>query len=152
MLNSLVIETTSSTASSATHLRHVIARTARWLRHASADEVALLGPTLGAALATIQRHGPLSPSDLADRERVRRPSATKIIARLEEEGFVVRTPDPHDGRSCRVAVTPAGAAHLEEVRSRKDAVLARRLEELPAADRRTLDEAADILERLLAQR
>ncbi len=151
MLNSLAIDTTS-TARSATHLRHVIARTARWLRHAGAQDVALLGPTLGAALATIERHGPLSPSDLADRERVRRPSATKIISRLEAEGFVARTPDPHDGRSCRVAVTAAGAAHLEDVRSRKDAVLAQRLEGLSAAERRTLDEAADILERLLAQR
>ena len=151
MLDSLVIETTSP-AQSATHLRHVIARTARWLRHAAADEVALLGPTLGAALATIERHGPLSPSELADRERVRRPSATKIIGRLEDEGFVVRTPDPDDGRSCRVTVTEAGIAHLKEVRSRKDAVLAERLEGLSAAERRTLDDAAEILERLLAQR
>jgi len=130
----------------------VIARTARWLRHESIEDVALLGPTLGAALATIERHGPLSPSELAERERVRRPSATKIVARLEEEGLVVRTPDPHDGRSCRVAVTEAGSAHLHEVRSRKDHVLAQRLEGLSAADRRTLDEAAEILERLLAQR
>lgn len=130
----------------------MIARTARWLRHASAEDLTLLGPTLGGALATIERHGPMSPSELAERERVRRPSATKIVARLEDEGFVLRSPDPDDGRSCRVSITDAGAEHLHAVRSRKDQVLAQRLEGLTAAERRTLDEAAEILERLMAQR
>lgn len=130
----------------------MIARTARWLRHASAQDVTLLGPTLGGSLATIERHGPLTPSELADRERVRRPSATKIVARLETEGFVTRRPDPDDGRSCLVSITTAGAEHLHAVRSRKDQLLAQRLDELTAAERRTLDEAAEILERLTAQR
>lgn len=108
-----------------------------------------LGPSLGAALATVGQHGPLTPSEIADREGIRRPSATRIVARLEEEGFVSRTPDPDDGRSFRVEITEAGVAHILEVRSRKDAFLAQRIAALPPEDREVLDRAADLLERLL---
>jgi hypothetical protein len=48
-------------------------------------------------------------------------------------------------------VNPAGAELLAELRTRKTAFLARRLEGLEAADRATLERAADILERMLAE-
>lgn len=133
----------------AAHLRLVITRTARRLR---TEASAGLGPSSGAALATVERHGPLSPSELADREGIRRPSATRLVAKLEEEGLVAREADPSDGRSFRVRLTPEGVAHLADVRSRKDAFLARRLEALSPEDRATLDRAADLLEALLEER
>jgi DNA-binding MarR family transcriptional regulator len=129
-----------------TRLRLSIARTARRLRQEGGGE---LSPSLSAALATIARHGPLTPSELAARERIQRPTATKILARLEAPGLVARTADPLDRRSSFVAVTPEGHAVLAEQRTRKDAYLARRLRTLPAEDRATLRRAADILERLL---
>src|ERR687885_2635140 len=132
--------TTSARTDLATRLRTAIVRTHRRLRQEGGG---LLSPTLGAALGTIARHGPLTPSELAVRERVQRPTATRLLARLEEPGYVTRTPDPEDGRSSLVAVTPAGHALLEEVRTRKDAYLARRLRTLPAEDRATLRRAAD---------
>jgi DNA-binding MarR family transcriptional regulator len=130
----------------AAHLRLSITRAARRLRTEASGG---LGPSLGAALATVERWGPLTPSELADREGIRRPSATRLVARLEEEGLVAREPDPTDGRSFRVSLTPVGAAHIREVRYRKDAFLARRLEALAPEDRATLDRASDLLERLL---
>ncbi len=130
----------------AAHLRLSITRAARRLRTEASGG---LGPSLGAALATVERWGPLTPSELADREGIRRPSATRLVARLEEEGLVAREPDPTDGRSFRVSLTPDGRAHIQEVRSRKDAFLARRLEALAPEDRATLDRASDLLERLL---
>lgn len=130
----------------AAHLRLVVTRTARRLRTEAGTG---LGPSLGAALATVERFGPLSPSELADREGIRRPSATRLVAKLEEGGYVAREPDPDDGRSFRVSLTVAGAEHIHDVRSRKDAFLTRRLEELSAEDRATLDRASDLLERLL---
>ncbi|WP_320671319.1 MarR family winged helix-turn-helix transcriptional regulator [Patulibacter defluvii] len=133
----------------AAHLRITIARAARRLRQTSDPDHPDLGPTLGAALATIARHGPLTPSELAERERIRRPSATRIVAKLEQHGYLVRHSDPEDGRSCRVAITDAGQAHLAEVRSRKTAFLARRVERLSAADRQTLERAATLIEQLL---
>ena len=127
-------------------LRHVIARTARRLRQEAGEE---LSPSQAAALATIDRHGPLTPSELAVRERIQRPTATRLIARLEETGFVDRTPDPADRRSCVVSLTPAGSELLGRVRIRKDAYLSRRLRDLDADERATLDRAAAILERVL---
>src|SRR5688500_14616421 len=75
----------------AARLRLVIARTARRLRQEAGTE---LSPTLTAALATIERHGPLTPSGLAELERVQRPTATRIVARLSEQALVERTSDP----------------------------------------------------------
>lgn len=132
----------------AAHLRLVIARSARRLRQ---ETTGTLGPSLGGALATIDRHGPLTPSQVAAREGIQRPSVTRMLARLEEEGLVVREPDPHDRRSCLVRTTPDGTRHLQEVRSQKDAFLARRLAALDDDERAALDRAATILERLLEE-
>jgi DNA-binding MarR family transcriptional regulator len=132
----------------ASHLRLTIVRTARRLRQEAGSE---LSPSLTAALATIERHGPITPSELAARERVQRPTATRVLARLEEMGLARRTADPQDRRSSLVSVTPAAGALLEELRTRKTAFLAERLERLNAEDRATLERAADILERMLAE-
>jgi DNA-binding MarR family transcriptional regulator len=137
---------TSSQADLAVRLRLVIARTARRLRQQAGEE---LSPSQAAALATIDRHGPLTPSELAVRERIQRPTATRLIARLEQTGFVDRTRDPDDRRSSVVALTPAGRELLVRVRTRKDAYLSRRLRDLDADERATLDRAAAILERVL---
>lgn len=107
-----------------------------------------LSPSLAAALATVHRHGPLTPSELADRERVKRPTVTRVVNRLEEAGLVTRTPDPKDRRSCLIALSEEGALLLEEMRTRKNAALATRLRELPPADRATLSRAAELLEQL----
>jgi DNA-binding MarR family transcriptional regulator len=137
---------TSSQADLAVRLRLVIARSARRLRQEAGSG---LTPSQGAALATIDRHGPLTPSELADRERIKRPTATRVIAWLEEAGLVDRTRDPQDGRSSLVALSPAGRELLSRLRTRKDAYLARRLRELHPEERATLDRAAAILERVL---
>ena len=139
---------TISQADLAVRLRLVIARTARRLRQEAGEE---LSPSQGAALATIGRHGPLTPSQLAVRERIQRPTATRVIARLEETGLVDRTQDPVDRRSFVVALTPAGRELLARVRTRKNAYLARRLRDLDADERATLDRAAAILERVLEE-
>lgn len=136
----------SSQADLAVRLRLVIARTARRLRQEAGSE---LSPSQAAALATIDRHGPLTPSELADRERIKRPTATRVIAWLEEAGLVDRTRDPQDGRSSLVTLAPAGRVLLDRVRTRKDVYLARRLRELDPEERATLDRAAAILERVL---
>ena len=112
---------------------------------------AKLSPTQTAALATIERHGPLTPSELAERERVQRPTVTRVLARLEEAGLVDRAGDPADRRSSLVSISPAGRDLLDAVRTRKDAYLARRLESLDADDRAALDRAAAILERMLQE-
>ena len=91
----------------------------------------------------------LTPSELASRERIQRPTATRVLARLEEEGLIQRTADLYDRRSSLLAVTEAGRALLAELRTRKTAFLAERLDTLEPEDRATLERAADILERVL---
>jgi DNA-binding MarR family transcriptional regulator len=130
----------------ASRLRLVITRMARRLRQEAGTD---LGPSQLAALATIERHGPLAPSELADRERIRRPTATRVLARLVDAELVARIPDPTDGRSAIVSATPRGRALLRRLRQRKTAYLARRMRELPSDDVEALARAAEVLERLL---
>jgi DNA-binding MarR family transcriptional regulator len=110
-----------------------------------------LSPSQTAALATIERHGPLTPSELATRERVQRPTVTRVLGRLEEDGLVERAVDPDDRRCSLLSVSPAGRALLENARTRKDLYLVTRLESLDAEDRAALDRAAEILERMLEE-
>jgi DNA-binding MarR family transcriptional regulator len=138
--------TSASDVQLASHLRIAVARTARRLRQESGTG---LSPSLTAALATVERHGPLTPSELAARERVRRPSITRIAARLEELGLVARAADPGDRRSSLISVTPAGRELLAASATRKDAFLSQRLEALGAEDRATLERAAELLEGML---
>jgi DNA-binding MarR family transcriptional regulator len=130
----------------ATRLRLAVTRTARRLRQ---EGTVGFSPSQGAMLATIDRHGPLTPSELAQRERVQRPTVTRMLARLEEDGIVQRAADPADGRSFLVSLTPHGRELLAEVRTRKDAYLAQRLQALSDEERAALDRAADVLEQLL---
>ncbi len=127
-------------------LRMAITRMARRLRQAAAGA---LTPTAAAALATVERRGPLTPSELAEVERVKRPTATRALRFLEDAGLVSRAPDPADGRSALLAVTPAGRERLRRLRSRKNAYLARRMKALCAEDVATLERASEILEDLL---
>jgi DNA-binding MarR family transcriptional regulator len=140
--------TSSSVTQLAGRLRFAVTRTARRLRQEAGGG---LSPTLTAGLATVDRHGPLTPSELAARERIQRPTATRLIAKLEADGLVERTPDPMDGRSSLIAVTGSGHALLEDVRTRKDAWVAQRLRGLPPEDRATLARAAEILEEMLEE-
>ena len=127
-------------------LRLAIARMARRLRQEAGDE---LSPSSMTALATIEHRGPLTPSELAEYEGIKRPTATRVLQRLLEAGLIERTADPTDGRSAVVSVTRDGGALLKKLRSRKTAYLAQRLRELPDEDVKALERAAGVLERLL---
>jgi DNA-binding MarR family transcriptional regulator len=140
------MRSTSADVELASHLRIALARTARRLRQAAGTG---LSPSQTAALATIERHGPLTPSELAARERIQRPTAARLLGRLEESGLVTRTASAFDRRSALIAITPAGAQLLAAARTRKDAFLSERLEALGEEDRATLERAASLLEGML---
>jgi DNA-binding MarR family transcriptional regulator len=139
---------TISTTDLAHRLRPVITRLARRMRQRAGGD---LSPTQGAALNTIACNGPLTPSELAAREKIQRPTATRVLTRLEEAGLIARTADPTDRRSSLVSTTPAGTELLASVRDRKDAYLAQRLDRLSPEDLAALDRAAGILERMLEE-
>src|SRR6476659_2455055 len=135
----------------AAHMRIAIVRTARRLRQEAAAETSGLTPTSVAALATIERHGPLTPSEIAAIERVKRPPITSTLGCLEREGLIDRAADPADGRSSLVSVNGAGRERLRRLRGRKNAYLARRMKDLPESDVVTLERAAEILEGILEE-
>jgi DNA-binding MarR family transcriptional regulator len=130
----------------APRLRLVVSRLARRLRQEAGSD---LSPSQLAALASIERHGPLSPSELAERERIKRPTATRVVRLLQSAGLIVRVQDPDDGRASILSVTAEGRALLRRLRARKTAYLAKRLGQLGPADRRSLEQAAELLEGML---
>src|SRR5690348_7017341 len=127
-------------------LRDAVGRLGRRMR----AERGLTELSLGqwAALRTLDSHRPMTPSELAAHEKVQPPSMTRIIAKLEEHGYVTRTPDPTDGRQVVVAATAEGRALLVDDRRRKDKWLSQRLTTLTAADRAALAAALPALEKL----
>jgi len=127
-------------------LRLAVVRTARRLRQEAGGE---LGPATSAALATIERQGPLSPSELAEWEGFKRPTATRILGKLEKAGLVTRIRDPEDGRASILSATPEGRALLRRMRARKTAYLARHLQDLGPEDLRALERSVELLEGML---
>jgi DNA-binding MarR family transcriptional regulator len=130
----------------AARLRLSVTRLARRLRQQTASG---LTPSQGAALATVERHAPLTPSELASIERIQRPTATRLLSGLADAGLVSRERDPNDGRITRVSLTREGAATLKRGRLRKNAYLARRLQRLDPEQLETLERAAVLLEALI---
>jgi DNA-binding MarR family transcriptional regulator len=139
-----------SDAGLATALRISVSRLARRLR---AERVALglqpdLSDTQLAALATLVRHGPMTPGELAEHEKVQPPSMTRVIAVLEERSLVMRAPHTTDRRQVVLTVTAGGRELVYQARRLREAWLARRLRELSPQERAALRAAAPILEKL----
>src|SRR3954447_17282566 len=127
-------------------LRDAIGRLGRRMRAERAPADLSLGQW--AALRTLDLHGPMTPSELAAHEKVQPPSVTKILGRLEEHGYVSRTPDPVDRRQVVVAASAGGRALLADDRRRKDKWVSQRLTTLDASERAALGAALPVLEKL----
>jgi len=87
----------------------------------------------------------MTPGGLADRERVRPPSMTRVIASLCELGLVARTAHPVDGRQALVSVSPAGAELVQAERRASQEWLTQRLSRLDSEQHQTLLMAADLM-------
>ncbi len=103
------------------------------------------------ALVTIWREGPVTAGEVATREGVKPPSATRVLAALESQGLITRTAGVSDARQIHVTVTPAGVQRVEEDLRARDAWLAQHVEMLTAEERDLLRRAATVLERLAEQ-
>lgn len=127
-------------------LRIAVMRLTRRLRSEQTDESLTLSQV--SALSSLDRHGPCSPSTLAELERVQPPSMTRVIAALEEQGLAVRAPHETDRRQSVIALSDKGRALLDEARRQRQAWLGRALAELPEHERRAIAVALPVLERL----
>jgi len=112
---------------------------------AAANELTLAQLSI---LVTLLDQGPIRMTDLAAHERVRTPTTTVAIRRLEKIGLVKRSRDPSDLRAVLVDITPRGrAVHGESLANRR-AALAAMLSQLPESDLNTLTQALAPLQRL----
>jgi DNA-binding MarR family transcriptional regulator len=137
---------TATQTALASTLRLSVMRLARRMRAQRAETMLTLSQL--AALATLDRHGALSPGELAAHEKISPPSMTRLLGVLESEGLVVRTAHPTDRRQVQLAVSPAGQELLREDRRRRDVWLAQRLQDLEPGELAVLQQAAGILDRL----
>src|SRR6516162_6484918 len=141
----MAVQKSVETAVLPSQLRLAVMRLARRLRQESVGDIT---QSQLSALSIVDRRGSLSLGELADIERVAPPSMTRIAARLEEHGWVVRTVDATDRRVARLRISDSGRALLKETRTRRDAYLATRLRGLSAEDREIIERALPLLERL----
>ena len=132
----------------AARLRLAVARLQRIVRQQAMGGLNLAE---GSCLAIIDRHGPLSLSDVASRENLSAPTITKIVTRLETQGLIDRLTEPSDRRVSLVAVSKKGSALLDRIRSSRTAYLDRRLTELSQDDRARLLAALPVLEALASE-
>ena len=106
------------------------------------DEELGLSPARFSVLATLRYDGPQRIGELARREGVAQPTMTQSVQGLEAAGLVVRRPDPADGRSHVIELTPSGRALVRRARARKIDWIARSLADLSPTTRAALHEAA----------
>lgn len=102
-------------------------------------------------LLTLLDSGPIRMTELAARERVRTPTTTVAIRRLEKLGLVKRSRDPSDMRAVLVEVTPDGLVQHGEALASRRAYLAAMLARLSDEERTDLSQALKPLERLTAE-
>jgi DNA-binding MarR family transcriptional regulator len=139
--------------------RHADALADRWhslaihlLRRLRREDVkaGLTGPRLS-ALSVIVFGGPITLGDLAAAEQVKPPTITRLVRALEAEGLVRRESDPSDGRVVRLRATARGESLLSAGRARRVRRLAEPLTSLTADERATLQNAAEILSRVISR-
>jgi DNA-binding MarR family transcriptional regulator len=102
-------------------------------------------------LMALQECGPMRMTALASHQRVRTPTVTVAIRRLEKLGLVDRSDDPTDLRAVVVAITPHGHAMRCNALATRHTQLAAMLTTLSPEDRASLNEALSPLERLASQ-
>jgi DNA-binding MarR family transcriptional regulator len=129
----------------AARLRQAIARLSRRLRR---HQQAGLTPTQLAALYTVEQAGPLRLSDLAAAEGIAPSTLTRLVAALDERGYVKRCAVAGDARASELAITPAGREVLEHLRQESTTALARGLATLTREQLAALATALPALEQL----
>jgi DNA-binding MarR family transcriptional regulator len=151
-----MVETESQTAELAGELQRVLSKLFSVLRRGDTRGAGNTGAgdlTLAqlSILLTLLESGPIRMTELAAHERVRTPTTTVAIRRLEKLGLVKRSRDPSDLRAVLVEVTPRGLVQHREALDARRAFLASMLANLSSEDRATLSAALGSLDRLSDQ-
>ena len=126
-----------------------LARALAALTRSTRREVRLpLGASTLSALVTVAEHGPVRLGDLARHEGITPATLSRIVAVLDDDGYVARTVDEADRRSAWLEITPSGRLLLDGVRRDRVRALSRRAARLSPTEARALDAAVAALEAL----
>lgn len=113
------------------------------------DELTGLSPSTLSAMSVLVFGGPCSLGDLARAEQVRAPTMTRIVGELESAGYVKRVASKSDRRVVQIRATPKGIRLLKQGKSRRAQLVAEWLDALSVRDRKKVEEAVTILERVV---
>lgn len=122
------------------------------LRHVRREDPATgLSAARLSALSVLVFGGSRTLGELAAAEQVRPATMTRIAQSLVEDGYARRAADLKDRRVARLSATAKGRRVMRQGRERRVANLARLLERLAPADVARVHEAAELVEKALAQ-
>ena len=144
-----MVETEPQVRELASELQRVLSKVYSVLRHtgrtSTSGDLTLAQLSI---LLTLLDQGPIRMTDLAAHERVRTPTTTVAIRRLEKLGLVKRSRDPSDLRAVLVDITPEGLAQHRESLASRQAHLAALLSKLNQDELEVLTKAIAPLERI----
>jgi DNA-binding MarR family transcriptional regulator len=129
----------------AARMRLAMARIYRQLRQDNTEGLTL---TQLSTLVRVEESQPVRPGQLATLEGISPSTLTRLIASLEELDLIERATDPTDGRVSHLQLTEHGRGALDQIRSRRTALLQQRLSRLSVDDRSRLVAALPALEQL----
>ena len=125
----------------ATDLRLACMRISRRVRYESSHDVA---PHQFSVMCRLEE-APRTPGELAEIERVAKPSMTRTVGALVDRGLVLRQDDPLDGRSVILSLSEDGRRSVKAIRRRRDAWMASRVARLTPEEQDVLARATEIL-------
>ncbi len=131
----------------AADLRLACMRISRRVRFESSHDVA---PHQFSVLCRLE-DAPGTPGELADIERVAKPSMTRTVGALVDRGLVLRQGDPADGRQVILSLTEEGRRTMLSIRRRRDAWMSSRVSALAVEEQDVLARATQILSRLAGE-
>ena len=93
---------------------HLVSRAARLMARLGDERLRDLGFSVGQlpVLGSLSKGGALPQKDLARRAHIEQPSMAQMLARMERDGIIRRTPDPSDKRSSLISLSDEARAKL----------------------------------------
>jgi DNA-binding MarR family transcriptional regulator len=130
-------------------IRYGVMHLGRRMRLERGDDA--LSPSKLILLGWLARGGPLTPTELAARERMRPQSLTRTLASLEEDGLITRRAGTRDRRQSLVAITDKGRNAVDRDMEQRDIWLATVMaQRLSSTECEMLRLATHLMERLAA--
>lgn len=96
---------------------HLISRTARMMWRLGDERLKALGFSTSQlpVLSMLKDGKAFAQKDLAQQAKIEQPSMAQMLARMERDGLIERTPDPKDKRSSLISLTEVAQSRLAEL-------------------------------------